>query len=51
MQVGYCNSTLQEIELQDGERLVGVKSRIYRNNDPSYSAWHCNMVFVFGKLE
>ena len=42
--------THQEIPLAQGERLVGVRSKLYDQNAGN-SALHCNMVFVIGWLE
>ena len=42
--------THQEIPLAQGERLVGVRSKLYSQH-ASQSALHCNVVFVIGWLE
>ncbi len=42
--------TQQEIPLADGERLVGVRSKLYDQN-ANHSSIHCNMVLVIGWLE
>ncbi len=41
-----CKS--HEIVLEEGERIIGVKSRTYASY-PSY-AYHCDFQFVIGKL-
>ena len=54
LEAGYwiANSawTHQEIPLAQGERLVGVRSKLY-SQQAGQSAFHCNMVFVIGWLE
>lgn len=42
------DANIEEIFLQEGERLLGVRSKSY--NDGDYVAFHCNMVFIFGKM-
>lgn len=42
--------TTQDIDLEEGERLVGVKSTLW-DNTAYNSAYHCNMVFIIGRLE
>lgn len=50
LKVGYETGSTQDIDLKDGERLVGIKSKLY-DNSPGNSALHCNMIFVIGTLE
>jgi hypothetical protein len=50
MKLGGSKWTHQEIPLAEGERLVGVRSKLY-DKTPSISALHLNMVFVIGWLE
>ena len=48
---GACKSEkLQEIPLEDGERLIGIRSRQLKN-EYEYGTRHCKMVFVIGKME
>ena len=51
LQAGYCGTDhyLVEIALEQGERLLAVKSRLYDNG--GNNTCHCNPVFVLGKLE
>ena len=37
----------REVRLKRGERVVGVKSRKFRDG----TAYHCSLVFVIGKIE
>lgn len=39
-----------DIVLQEGERLVGIRSKLYNKTD-DLDALHCNPVFVLGRLE
>ncbi len=50
LEVGYLNAIRKEVTLEAGERLVGVKSKLY-NNTPNDNTVHCNLVMVIGKLE
>ena len=54
LEAGYVKAggvyTHQEIPLAQGERLVGVRSKLY-DNTAGWSAVHCNVVFVIGWLE
>ena len=54
LEAGYLTAgngwTHQEIPLAQGERLVGVRSKLYDQNAGN-SAAHCNMVLVIGWLE
>ena len=36
-----------DFDLADGERIVGVYSRLYSASDLS----HCNLTFIIGRLE
>lgn len=38
-----------EVELEPGERLLGVRSKLYDDTTVNNTA-HCNMVLVLGKL-
>ena len=40
----------KEILLQEGEKLLGVRSTHYDDTD-SNRAIHCNLVLVFGRME
>ena len=54
LEAGYMTAgggwTHQEIPLAQGERLVGVRSKLY-NQSATQSAYHCNVVLVIGWLE
>lgn len=50
LQSGYCTGTVQDIPLQEGERLLAVKSKLV-SNDPTSTGHHCNPIFVIGRLE
>ena len=54
LEAGYMTAgggwTHQEIPLAQGERLVGVRSKLY-DKTAGWSAVHCNVVFVIGWLE
>ena len=54
LEAGYMPAgsgyTHQEIPLAQGERLVGVRSKLYDQNAGN-SALHCNVVLVIGWLE
>lgn len=47
--VGGISGTMQELILQKNERLIGIKSKLFNNS--CSTAYHCNMVFIFGSLE
>jgi hypothetical protein len=49
-EVGDFNLQMKEVKLEAGERLVGVKSKLY-DNTPNNSTTHCNLVLVIGRLE
>ncbi len=51
LQTGDCNPghTLQEIPLEQGERLLAVKSKTY--NVTTGNTQHCNPVFVIGRMQ
>jgi len=53
MEAGFKSNpsyTEQEIPLEEGERLVGVRSKMFIN-DSTHSALHCNMVLIIGRME
>lgn len=39
-----------DITLQEGERLLGIRSTTYANNSDHNRTLHCNMIFVIGRL-
>lgn len=47
---GYENGNMQEILVEEGERIVGIKSQIYADGD-IYGCYHCNPIFVFAKMK
>ncbi len=44
------HGTMEEVQLQEGEKLLQIKSKLYAN-DTSDSAFHCNLVLVIGRQE
>ncbi len=50
LEVGDFNNEMKEVILEVGERLVGVKSKLW-DNFPVKNTFHCNLVFLIGKLE
>lgn len=50
LQSGSCSNSVQEIPLQEGERLLAIKSKTY-DNSASSNYHHCNMVLVIGRME
>ncbi len=50
LNAGNCGGSMKEVKLEAGERLVGVKSKLFINAPP-YNTYHCNLVLVIGKLE
>ena len=50
LSAGTMVYTMQEVILNEGERLVGVRSKMYDNSTKN-SAYHCNLVLVIGRLE
>ena len=41
---------MEEVQLQEGERLLGIKSKLW-DNTTTNSAYHCNLVLVIGRQE
>ena len=51
LEVGdFSYGEMKEVNLEAGERLVGVKSKLY-DNTPENNTIHCNLVLLIGKLE
>ncbi len=50
LEVGHLNYEMKEVNLEAGERLVGVKSKLW-DNTPYNNTAHCNLVLVIGRLE
>ncbi len=48
LEVGNCTQPPTEFALQDGERVLGIKSRM---NAKGKDDWHCDLQFVIGRLE
>ncbi len=46
LEVGDCTYSPTEFVLQEGERIIGIKSRL----EPTYK-YHCDLQFVIGRLE
>lgn len=44
---GYKNFEKKEFEIQDGERIIGIKCRA---NPKISKACHCDMQFILGRL-
>ena len=51
LESGYFTDAMKEVFLEEGERLLQIRSKHYNNNDPGSKFYHCNLVLVFGKLE
>jgi hypothetical protein len=49
LEAGYFNYEMKEVNLEAGERLVGVKSKLW-DNTPENNTGHSNLVLVIGKL-
>jgi hypothetical protein len=49
-EAGDFDAEMREVKLEAGERLVGVKSKLY-DNTPGYTTHHCNLVLMIGRLE
>ena len=47
LDIGSKNCEKFDFDLADGERIVGVYSRLYSASDLS----HCNLAFIIGRLE
>jgi hypothetical protein len=47
LSMGTCDGKSKDTILEEGERVVGMKSRLYSNSDP----YHCDVQFVIGWLE
>ncbi len=46
LEVGVCTAPETEFALEDGERLLGIKSRVVNGKDP----YHNDLQFVIGRL-
>ena len=44
------SSPMTEVILQDGERLLGIQSKLYSKAGGDRIV-HCNLVFILGKIE
>ncbi len=49
LESGYFADAMKEVFLEEGERLLQIRSKHY--NDTCSKFYHCNLVLVFGKLE
>ena len=49
LETGFFDGEMKEEQLEAGERLVAVKSRLW-DNTPFNNTFHCNLVLVIGKL-
>ncbi len=45
LETGDLNCGMKEVNLEAGERIVGVKSKLY-DNTPANNTFHCNLVLV-----
>ncbi len=45
----FLNMENKEVVLEEGERLIGVQSKLY-DNSPANNTLHCNMTLVIGML-
>ena len=50
LEAGNFASTMIEVPLEAGERLVAIKSKLYEKSPSVNTALHCNLVLVLGKL-
>ncbi len=50
LEAGDFDYSMKEVNLEAGERLVGVKSKLL-DNTTLCNTVHCNLVLVLGKLE
>ena len=48
LEVGDCSYPPTEFALEAGERVLGIKSRLYGKGQNPY---HCDLQFVIGKME
>ncbi len=46
----FSYGEIEEVNLEAGERLVGVKYELF-DNPRDFKTYHCNLVLVIGKLE
>ena len=49
LEAGRFNFNDCEILLEEGEKLLGVKSTHFNNEDCTHAV-HCNMILIFGKM-
>jgi hypothetical protein len=49
LEVGVCTLPPVEFALAEGERVIGIKSRI--SGKGTDSAYHCDLQFIIGRLE
>ncbi len=50
LEAGYfLNMVMKEVVLEEGERLIGVRSKL-GDNSPENNTLHCNMILMIGKL-
>ncbi len=47
LDIGTKEYSKFDFDLADGERIVGVYSRLYSASSPG----HCNLTFIIGRLE
>ncbi len=50
LETGFVTREMKEVKLEEGERLIGVKSKIPVKT-PAYNTLHCNLVLMIGRLE
>jgi len=50
LEVGECKEPPVEFALAEGERVIGLKSRIY-NKGIKNNEYHCDLQFIIGRLE
>ena len=49
LESGSFGEAMKEVFLEEGERLLQIRSKHYDNTGCKF--YHCNLVLVFGKLE
>ena len=50
LESGHFILDMMEVYLEVGERLVGIRSRLF-GDTPNKNAFHCNLVLVIGRIE
>ncbi len=48
LEVGDCNYPPTEFPLVDGERVLGIRSRL---SSKGHNPWHCDLQFIIGRMK